>query len=464
MNRTLFLLFFLATICVPGAKAQTTETRELPSFTGIDIRSVAKVFVRTDTLQEVRIVSGSRSESTSTRVKNGILQIDGVSSTVYVALPVLNQIDISGRGHVIGQSTFVGKDLSINIGGDGKVTLDLQVETLNAGISGLGSIILSGTAGTTNVNISGSGKVDAYDLKTTNCNANISGLGKCYIDVTDNLSTMISGSGTVAYKNPPKNMSQNVTGLGRVMMTDAGQTTRDTTYLTFGDLEVLVIAGRDSLKSRKKREVKPIWTGLELGINTYMTRDNTFSLPAGWNGFELREEKSISIGLNLLQKDVQLGKSNFWFLTGLGLNWNNYRFANNVSLSNKDGRVTASFDTTSEIRYQKSKLTMSYLSVPLLFEYFTSKDKKKAFHFMAGALLGLRIGSHTKQKYELEGGTEKPKTYDNFYLNPFRYGARFAMGYGNFNLFADYYLSPLFKDNKGPELYPVNVGITLAGW
>jgi hypothetical protein len=458
----LFLAF--AALGMTGAKAQTTETRELPPFTGIDIRSVAKVFIRQDSIQEVKIVSGEFSGATETKVNNSTLNIDGAGSTLYIAVPSLEKVEVSGRGSVIGQSAFTGKDLSIDIGGDGKVTLDVRYESLNASISGLGSIILSGAVTNANVRISGSGKVDAFDLKATNCNANISGLGKCNIDVTDNLNTNISGSGTVVYKNPPKNLAQNVSGLGRVLSTDAATIKRDTTHLTFGDSEVLIISGKDSLKARKKHDVKPIWGGLELGMNTYMTRDNSISLPTGWNGFELREEKSVSVGLNLLQKDVQLGKSNFWFLTGLGVTWNNYRFANNVSLSNKDGRVTANFDTTSAIKYQKSKLTSSYLTVPVLFEYFTSKDKKKAFHFTAGAMLGLRIGSHTKQKYELDGKTEKPKTYDNFYLNPFRYGARFAMGYGNFNLFADYYFSSLFKDNKGPELYPVNVGITLVGW
>ena len=458
------LSFALAILGMTGASAQTTETRELPPFTGIDIRSVAKVFIRQDATQEVKIVSGDRSEATETRVDGGTLNIDGAGSTIYIALPSLERIEVSGRASIMGQSTFTGKALLIDIGGDGKITLDVQYESLSANISGLGSIILSGAVTNANLKISGSGKVEALDLKATNCNASISGLGKCSIDVTDNLNTNISGSGTVAYKNAPKNISQNVTGLGRVVTNESLNIKRDTTHLTFGDSEMLIISAKDSLKARKKHDVKPIWAGLDLGMNTYMTRDNSFSLPAGWNGFELREEKSISVGLNLLQKDVQLGKSNFWFLTGLGVTWNNYRFSNNVSLSNKGGRVSAIVDTTSEIKYQKSKLTASYLTVPVLFEYFTSKDKKKAFHFTAGAMLGLRIGSHTKQKYELDGKTEKPKTYDNFYLNPFRYGARFAMGYGNFNLFADYYFSSLFKDNKGPELYPVNVGITIAGW
>jgi hypothetical protein len=49
-------------------------------------------------------------------------------------------------------------------------------------------------------------------------------------------------------------------------------------------------------------------------------------------------------------------------------------------------------------------------------------------------------------------------------LNPYKYGARVQIGYGDFNLFAEYDASTLFKDGKGPELYPVTAGITVLGF
>jgi hypothetical protein len=35
------------------------------------------------------------------------------------------------------------------------------------------------------------------------------------------------------------------------------------------------------------------------------------------------------------------------------------------------------------------------------------------------------------------------------------------MGYGNFGIYADYHMKPLFKENEGPELYPFSVGVSL---
>ncbi len=99
-----------------------------------------------------------------------------------------------------------------------------------------------------------------------------------------------------------------------------------------------------------------------------------------------------------------------------------------------------------------------------MLEVLTSRVQKHAFHIAAGGMFGLRIGSHTKQKISEDGETKKLKAHEDFNLNPFRYGFRVAIGYGNFNLFADYNASTLFRKNKGPELYPVSAGITLVGF
>ncbi|MBP6428694.1 MAG: outer membrane beta-barrel protein, partial [Bacteroidia bacterium] len=153
---------------------------------------------------------------------------------------------------------------------------------------------------------------------------------------------------------------------------------------------------------------------------------------------------------------------NVWFFTGLGVTWNNYRFDDDIKLSN--GNFTNAYhDTTAGVSHQKSKLVASYLTAPIMFEFFTSRKYKNAFHMGVGGTVGLLIGSHTKNKVEIDGETKKLKDFGDFNLNPFRYGFRVAMGYGRLNVFADYYASTLFKDKKGPVLYPVNVGITLVG-
>ena len=52
---------------------------------------------------------------------------------------------------------------------------------------------------------------------------------------------------------------------------------------------------------------------------------------------------------------------------------------------------------------------------------------------------------------------------DHFNLRDFRYGLTARLAYGDFGFFANYYPQSLFKDNMGPEMFPVTVGIHIGG-
>ena len=79
-------------------------------------------------------------------------------------------------------------------------------------------------------------------------------------------------------------------------------------------------------------------------------------------------------------------------------------------------------------------------------------------------MLGYRLGSKTKQKYEENDKTQKVKDRNDYNLNDFRLNAVVRLGYGDFTVFASYSLTELFEDNKGPELYPFTVGISLVSF
>ena len=114
--------------------------------------------------------------------------------------------------------------------------------------------------------------------------------------------------------------------------------------------------------------------------------------------------------------------------------------------------------------YIKSKLVESWVRVPLFLEYQTAQKKWKQFHFAVGGVFGYKIGSHSKQVHFADGDRNKPKVYNDFYLNPIKLDAEVRVGWGPINLFASYALTQMFKENKGPELYPYTVGVTLASW
>jgi hypothetical protein len=173
-------------------------------------------------------------------------------------------------------------------------------------------------------------------------------------------------------------------------------------------------------------------------------------------------EKSEYVSLNLFQQHVELGRSNVWLLSGLGITWNNYRFDSDIILDNSD--YTTAYRDTSNVGHVKSKLVACYVTAPVMLQYYTSRKMKNAFHIGVGGMFGLRLDSYTKRKFEENDMTTKVHSHDDFNLNTFRYGFRVAMGYGKFNVFADYYASTMFKENKGPVLYPFSFGVTVVGW
>jgi hypothetical protein len=442
---------------------------EEDNFTKIELNSVGKVYITQGDANYVEINSSGSKEGIETSVRNNTLYIDSKVDAEYkITMRSVEALAVGGTGEISSNGTISSDHIKLDVSGSGKMNLALQVKDLDIDISGVGKIALTGKADNANISISGSGKVDAFDLAVKNCTAEISGVGKCSIDVTDSLRSEISGMGTVNYKTKPAHINTEVSGVGRVNdeAIVGGTEKSDTTHLSFGDAKVLIVRSDSTISRRKEKQErsKPIWQGLELGFNNYLNDDMKIQAPDGYEYLELNTGKSVAVGLNLIQQNFRMGKSNFWFFTGLGLTWNNYRFDKNVLLNTSSGVLSGGYDTSSSRNYSKSKLTTLYVTAPLMFEFFTDKKIKKAFHVGLGAMLGYRIGSHTKQKFVEDSDTEKAKQFDDFYLNAFRYGARFAIGYRKWNVFADYSISELFRNNKGPQLNPVTIGINVAAF
>lgn len=441
-------------------------------FTKVELTSVGKVYVSRGDSNYVEINTSGSKQGIDTKVRNNTLYIQSdVDAEYRITMKTVEGLAVSGIGEIISSGTIAADQLRLDVSGSGKMTLDMDVKDLTIDISGVGKMTLSGKAENANIEIAGSGKVEAFDLVVKNCVAEISGVGKCNIDVTESLKSDISGMGSVNYKNKPAQVSSDVSGVGSLNDKDAdevksGSGKSDTTHLSIGDSKILIVRSDSVIAKRKEKneKSKPIWGGVELGFNNFVNSAGKMEVPSGYDYLDLNTGKSVTIALNILQKNFRLGHSNVWLFTGLGVTWNNYRFDKNVNLSSASSTITGNFDTTSTRTYVKSKLTASYLTVPVMLEVFTSKKSKNAFHLGVGAMLGYKIGSHTKTRYSEAGSTEKPKQYDDFYLNPFRYGARVAIGYRKFNVYADYYASTLFRDKKGPELYPVAIGVTLAAF
>lgn len=464
---------------------QVSETRTLDSFNKIIISGNSKVYLTASAPQDVRVETKNKLEDIKTTVSNNTLRIDGKPSTLYITVPAIDEIIVSGYGELKSATPYKSESMHIEISGNGKVVFPVEAKTVNLDVSGFGKVRLTGTAEDFKLSVSGNATVDAIGLHTTNTTASISGVTKATVDVTDNLTMNVSGVASIYYKTEPKNITRNVSGIGKYGMIEKEEA--DTTTVHLGKKRIVIIGGNektididedddhntdvdidaDHPQKKKPKKSRSHWAGVDLGFNGYFTDGTSTDLPPGYDFLELKSGKSLAVGINIWKWDISLYRRHVMLTTGIGLSFNNYFFRSDKTLTADTNLVVASFDRKEngeEINYNKNKLSVSYVTAPVLLQFNTNAKLKKSFHFAAGMLFSYKYNSHLKLVYDDKGDKQKTKRKDEFNIEPFRYDATIRLGYRNYTIFGSYALNSLFKNNRGPTLHPFTAGIQLAGW
>ncbi|MEF8810978.1 MAG: outer membrane beta-barrel protein [Bacteroidales bacterium] len=205
------------------------------------------------------------------------------------------------------------------------------------------------------------------------------------------------------------------------------------------------------------------WTGFEIGLNNYVNNDFSMSLLEDNSYMELNTGKSWNVNLNFIEYDVSLIGKSFGVGTGMGVEFNDYRFDNQLPIKKGDNQIVVdSAFARAGYNLEKAKLNTVYITVPLIFEYQNRLSNDNILFFSVGMIGGMKLGSHTKVVYRDDGDKNKDKNRSDFFLSPFRYGYTLRAGYGFLKIFANYYDVPLFEKNKGPQLYPFTIGFMLS--
>jgi len=216
---------------------------------------------------------------------------------------------------------------------------------------------------------------------------------------------------------------------------------------------------REEDKERRRSRFRGNWSGVEIGFNNYTASRNRQIIPDQIDYMTLHSGKSHNFNLNFAQLNLGITR-NAGFVTGLGINWNNYRFDGNNNIVKGDGGQIAMLDPAADLK--KSKLTTVYLTVPFLLEFQVPVNGSNHFNLAAGPLGAVKLLSHSKMVFE-DGNKEKSNS--DFNLNLLKYGATVRMGYSNLQLFGTYYFSPMFRSGDGPggwDLYPFEVGLAFT--
>jgi len=218
MSRITFFLVFIVLITgsssckkINGKGDVVRQTRNITGFNGITLSMDAYTYIRQDTVYKVEILAQQNildvietpveGGSLTIKIKNHTTLGKHDAITVYISLPAVNSLNISGSGTIEGNVPLVSSNLNLVISGSGNIRLPaINVSELYANISGSGIISASsGTTATENLNISGSGNIDLLNVVSESVYANISGSGSISVTANILLDGTISGSGNIFY-------------------------------------------------------------------------------------------------------------------------------------------------------------------------------------------------------------------------------------------------------------------------
>lgn len=503
-------------LIVPGLQAQEKDENiskqqiETPDFDRINAGGAFRIFleqapqhkvvIETDANVMQHIIVDVVDDELRLKTK-GLRKFSTLNA--YISMPNLKGINLHGAAELQTQNTFKVNEIELISSGASESRMMLEADKIMANASGASEVKLSGKTTELMAGVSGAADFKAGDLMAEYAAVNASGASHASVYATKELSYDESGAAdiSVAKLSPVKKSGQSDEySIGVDIEEDEESVSiknmkvqvddnNDTTNIRVGN-HIIVVDDDGNVQYKKTRKVRKFnghWAGFELGVNGYLTPDYDMNFGQANDYLDLNMAKSIKVGINLFEQNLSLTRNQkLGLVTGLGWEVNNYRFDDNVSLVSDSSKIMGFYNKG--VAVSKSKLVVSYLEIPLLLEFQNNTHKKSHdFHFAAGLVFGLRVCSHTKQVFEENNkeytwidptppqeevtglvlrspGDDKAKNHDDFHLNPFKADATVRLGWGWVNLFGTYSITTLFRENRGPELYPFSVGLTIVGW
>lgn len=237
--------------------------------------------------------------------------------------------------------------------------------------------------------------------------------------------------------------------------------------------ETKVIWGRDSTKTQSKDKKSNLYErkgfNIYIGLNglTGKMPENVIAIyPSPYlnSDPELKPLGSRFVSLDFTHAaTIARGKKSAFKLGyGFSFDWYNFMFDHNrvVTKATSATNFQPILDTRGEeVALKKNKLTVSYITLPIVPHVVFSKQSAIKMIGLGG-YVSYRLDSWTKTIEEKSD--DLTRIGSNFNLNQVRYGVKAEMALRNVGeLFFNYDLAPLFQKGKGPELTAFSFGIKL---
>jgi hypothetical protein len=199
---------------------------------------------------------------------------------------------------------------------------------------------------------------------------------------------------------------------------------------------------------------------INFGMNGWLTADNQTTFASEYQTMSLDLAKSRSFGFDYMFQGADLFNKRLFISPGFGVNWNGYKFEENITVST--GGDTTIFATDTVRIFDKYKLRATYVQVPLMLGVRLGDLSNKPFIIEGGVIGGFNIGSLVKQKYVADGTAFKDKISDDFNINPFKLEVVARLSIGELGLYGKYAVTTMFEAGKTQAVQPFSIGLTLG--
>lgn len=218
----------------------------------------------------------------------------------------------------------------------------------------------------------------------------------------------------------------------------------------------------DLIKSKKEKENKKKtthrfdahWSGLGFGFcDAVNTAQGGFNGP---EGVTPSFGRSYEIFWNIFSVHIPINNRNWGLVSGLGLNWRNYKMDNKYRFVKEgaDLRIEE-YPEGSVIEY--SRLKTFDITFPLLLEWQSPRTRGR-FFISAGPVLGIKTYSSVKTEYQYEGIHYKEFS-KGVHQNPVNVDLMALAGYRHIGFYFKYSLFHTLQTSHSPQMNGISTGI-----
>ncbi|PSK99275.1 head GIN domain-containing protein [Cecembia rubra] len=206
---------------------QIEEERSLEPFSRLKVSGIINLYLSQGDSESLR-VEGDKQwvEQLKVEQRGNLLSIrlkEGQKSwgknekiEVYLQLKDLSELEFEGAGQIKTSSLLDLDELLITGKGVGNIVLELDAELLEAKLNFVGNMELKGFSRELLIENEGVGNIDASQLICQKVELASSGIGMIAVHAEEELIMNVSGIGSVSYTGNPKQVTENVSGLGKV--------------------------------------------------------------------------------------------------------------------------------------------------------------------------------------------------------------------------------------------------------